>query len=146
MNKFVKGAFIFTSGVSVGFGVCGTIVIKKALESDRFREVLSHIIADKIGMALELDSKPRRREKVSYCSYHDETIFATRDEAEALMAEMRELIKLYGFVTVADLHDLTGTDSCYTDNNRGWTSLRNAEISRVRGGWAVILPEALPLA
>lgn len=146
MNKFVKGAFIFTSGMAVGFGVCGAIVIEKSLESDRIREALSHIIADKIGMALGLDSRSRRREKVSYCSRHYGNTFATKPEAEYIIAKLNEAIELYGFATVADLHELTGTVSCYTDNKRGWTSLRTAEVVRVGDGWAVMLPKALPLA
>ena len=51
----------------------------------------------------------------------------------------------YGTVRVADLYDLVGVTGQYTDNNYGWTNIRNAEIVRVRDGYKIKMPRALPL-
>ena len=48
-------------------------------------------------------------------------------------------------VKIADLYDLVGMDSNYTDNRYGWTNLRSAQVVRVRDGYLLKLPKALPL-
>ena len=59
---------------------------------------------------------------------------------------MDELIETYGFVSVADLYDLVGKRCNYTDNNYGWTNIRNANIVRVSGGdYMIKMPKARPL-
>ena len=58
---------------------------------------------------------------------------------------MDELIATYGLVSVADLYDLVGIAGSYTDNKYGWTDIRNASVVRVRDGYVIKLPRALPL-
>ena len=58
---------------------------------------------------------------------------------------MDELIDTYGNVSVADLYDLVGKSSEYTDNKYGWTNLRNAEPVRVRDGYMLKLPKPGPI-
>ena len=58
---------------------------------------------------------------------------------------MDELIETYGSATVADLYDLVGITCNYTDNKYGWTNLRNAEPIRVRDGYMLKMPKALPI-
>ena len=58
---------------------------------------------------------------------------------------MDELLETYKMVTVADFYDLVGVTCDYTDNNYGWTSLRSAEVVRVRDGYIIKLPRALPI-
>ena len=69
----------------------------------------------------------------------------SRGEAEEVITRMDELIETYGVVSVADLYDLVGKTCEYTDNKYGWTNVRNAEPIRVRDGWMLRLPKALPL-
>ena len=69
----------------------------------------------------------------------------TRGEAEDVLSRMDELIDTYGVVSVADLYDLVGISCNYTDNKYGWTNLRNAEPVRVRDGYMLKLPKALPI-
>ena len=57
---------------------------------------------------------------------------------------MCELLDIYKTVTVADLKDLVGVTPIYTDNKYGWTNLRNADVQRVRDGYLLKLPKALP--
>ena len=41
--------------------------------------------------------------------------------------------------------DLVGVTGNYTDNKYGWTNIRNAEVVRVRDGYRIKLPRALPI-
>ena len=66
-------------------------------------------------------------------------------EIEEAVAEMEELIDMYQLVSVADFYDLVGVSGNYTDNKYGWTNVRNASVVRVRDGYMIKLPKALPL-
>lgn len=76
---------------------------------------------------------------------HDDIVLESRGEAEDVLERMREAIDEYGTVSVGDLYDLVGKSCEYTDNKYGWTNLRNAEPIRVRDGYMLKLPKALPL-
>lgn len=83
------------------------------------------------------------RASVRY-SYYDITL-ESRGEAEDVISRMEEIIETYGFVRVADLYDLVGITGDYTDNNYGWTNISSAEPVRVRNGYMLRLPRAIPL-
>lgn len=70
----------------------------------------------------------------------DEIILETRGEAEEVLSHLVDLTIDYGMASVADLYDLVGITSNFTDNKYGWTDLRNASVSRVRGGYLINLP------
>lgn len=76
---------------------------------------------------------------------YDDIILESRGEAEEVLTRMDELIETYGMVSVADLYDLVGKTCNYTDNKYGWTNVRNAEPVRVRDGYMLKLPKALPI-
>ena len=70
----------------------------------------------------------------------------SRADAEAVIEQMDGIMETYGMVSVADLYDLVGMSSNYTDNNYGWTNIRNAEPIRLRdGGWEIRMPKAIPI-
>lgn len=75
----------------------------------------------------------------------DDLVIESRGEAEEVLTRMDELLETYKMVTVADFYDLVGVTCDYTDNNYGWTSLRSAEVVRVRDGYIIKLPRALPI-
>lgn len=75
----------------------------------------------------------------------DDIILESRGEAEEVITRMDELIETYGIVSVADLYDLVGITCDYTDNKYGWTNIRNVEAVRVRDGYMLKLPKALPI-
>lgn len=92
------------------------------------------------------DDRDRFRDSRSRSSYaHDDIILDSRGEAEEVLTRMDELIDTYGNVSVADLYDLVGKSSEYTDNKYGWTNIRNAEPIRVRDGYMLKLPKVLPI-
>lgn len=77
---------------------------------------------------------------------YDDVVLDSRGEAEEVLAEMDELISIYGFVSVADLYDMVGITQPYTYNKYGWTSLNSASVTKLRGGGYLLnLPKALPL-
>jgi len=83
------------------------------------------------------------RTKTGYS--YDDIILDNRGEAEDVLSRMDELISTYGIVSVADLYDLVGITGNYTDNKYGWTDIRSAQPIRVRDGYMLKLPKALPL-
>lgn len=85
----------------------------------------------------------RRRVRNGY-DYED-VILESRGEAEEVLDRMDDLLDNYGIVSVGDLYDLVGIQGNFTDNKYGWTNLRNAEVQRVRDGYMIKLPKAIPL-
>lgn len=80
----------------------------------------------------------------SYKNYRKyELIYETRIEAEDVLNGMSEIIDNYGFVTVADLYDISGLPGAYyTDSQIGWKgSIKESIIKRVRDGYIIELPE-----
>ena len=92
--------------------------------------------------------RDRRDDRTSYgrsrYSY-DDIILQSRGEAEEVLDRMCEMIDTYGIVSVADMYDLVGIATNYTDNKYGWTNLRNAEPIRVANGYMLKLPKAGPI-
>ncbi len=70
----------------------------------------------------------------------DEIVLETRGEAEEVLSHLVDLTVDYGQATVADLYDLVGIQSSYTDNKYGWTDLRSSSVNRVRDGYLLNLP------
>jgi hypothetical protein len=88
------------------------------------------------------DDEPKSRSRFSY----DDVIVPDRGEADAVLDRLCETVREYGAARITDLYDLVGiTSDNYTDNDYGWTNLRNARVVRVRDGYAFDLPRALPL-
>lgn len=132
------------------------------------KKAISDIFSNGIDMLLYGDSgKSRKRtpaDRVSYRSYdraydrrdynatrprtrysYDEIILDNRGEAQAVLDGMYEVLDMYGRVRVADFYDLVGVTGNPQDNNYGWTSLQSADIIRVRDGFIIKLPRALPI-
>ena len=76
---------------------------------------------------------------------YDELEFDSRGEADAVLTGMLETIDQYGVVSVADMYDMADVTAPYTGNRYGWTSLRNAEVVRVRNAYIIKLPKAKPI-
>lgn len=89
------------------------------------------------------DDRHYESRKASY--YNDDIILESRGEAEEVLSVMNELLDNYGIVSVADLNELVGITGYYTDNKYGWTSIRNAEVVRVRDGYLLKMPKARPI-
>lgn len=91
------------------------------------------------------DDRSYNRTQTNTGYSYDDIVLETRGEAEAVLSRMDELMETYGIVRVADLYDLVGITGEYTDNNYGWTNIRNADVVRVRDGYKIKMPRALPI-
>ena len=60
MNKFVKGALIFTSGVAGGFVLGGVTIGKIVIKSNTFREAVKNKISDEVTDFLYGETKTKR--------------------------------------------------------------------------------------
>lgn len=164
-NGFQKFAdeFISEDAKNIKTYVFGEVLIPA------IKKALSDIIIDGINILLYGDARTGRSrstaDKVSYRSYYDrdssyrrdesrsmynsysydDIILDSRGEAEDVLSRMDELIESYGLVRVADLYDLVGITGNYTDNKYGWTNIRNAQIVRVRDGYMIKMPRAIPI-
>jgi len=77
---------------------------------------------------------------------YDDIIFNSRGEAELVLERLDEIIATYGVTSVADLYDLAGiSNQNYMNNKYGWTDIHNAKVVRVRDGYILQLPRALPI-
>lgn len=90
------------------------------------------------GSASSLYKSDRPRSSYNF----DEVIVDSRGEAEVVMERLNELLLQYGIVRVADLYELAGMRSEYTDNKYGWTSLKTADIVHCRDGYLLKMPPA----
>ena len=76
---------------------------------------------------------------------YDDIVFNNRGEAEAVKKQMQDTIGRYGVVTVADLYDMSDLSAPYTSQKYGWMDVSSAEAIRVRDGYILKLPRAVPI-
>lgn len=164
VRKFAD-AFISEDMHSVGNYILMDVIIPAV------KDIVEDIVTNSIRMMLRGETGVRKSNssassKISYRNFYDDKrdnnrytsdsrtrtgysyddiILETRGEAEEVLARMDELIDNYGVVSVADLYDLVGITGNYTDNKYGWSNIRNAEPVRVRDGYILKLPKALPI-
>ena len=86
-------------------------------------------------------SEPRSRNGYTF----DEVTLESRGEAEEVLDQLQGIIDTYKVARVADLNDLLGITGDYTENRYGWTNIRNAKVERVRDGYRLSMPRALPI-
>lgn len=110
------------------------------------------------------DVKDNRSNFISYSSYSsrnpripeavynkntafsfNEVVLFDRGETEEVLMSLRDQIDRYGMVSVADFYDLIGQSAPYTANKHGWRDLDNVGIDRVRDGYSIAFPKAVPL-
>lgn len=77
---------------------------------------------------------------------YDELVYETRGEAEMVLDSMKDTVEEYGLVSVADMYDFSGVSAPFTSHDYGWTSLRAAEVRRVRDGYVLDLPKFMPIS
>ena len=159
----ITGEFISEDAKNIKSYVFGEVLIPA------IKKAISDIVTDGIDIILygesRKGSKRSSADRVSYRNYYDrdnrssrdvrssvgsgysydDIVLSTRGEAEDVLARMDELIDAYQLVRVADLYDLVGITGSYTDNKYGWTNIRYAEIIRVRDGYMIRMPRAVPI-
>lgn len=77
---------------------------------------------------------------------YDDILFTTRGDAEAVLDAMNDIISQFGTVSVSDFYDLAHVpNDNFTMNRYGWTNIGGATAVRVRDGYILKLPRAIPL-
>lgn len=98
---------------------------------------------DKSSYSRSSSTAPAANRRDTY--EYNNIVLETRGDAEAVLMGMDDIIAKYEIVSVADLYDLVGIAGSYTDYKYGWTDIRSARIERVRDGYVIRMPKALPL-
>lgn len=75
----------------------------------------------------------------------DEIILDSRAAAEEVIGRMFDVVSRYETCTVADLYEMVGIKTEFTDDRWGWTDIRGAGVTRVRNGYLLDLPRPEPL-
>lgn len=80
---------------------------------------------------------PRRSALYDY----EEIIFDRKEDVEAVISGLIEIVDTHGETTVGDLYDLAGVKAPdYTVDNYGWTNLAHASYRHIRDGYVLDLP------
>lgn len=74
-----------------------------------------------------------------------EIVIDSKIEAQLIAEKLFETVEEYGAATVANLNELLGQSSVYTDHKWGWTNLESLEVKRSRDGWLIDLPVPVDL-
>lgn len=154
MNKYIKGAIVFTGGVISGCVLCGSFITRTVMKTESIREALKRALSDRIEILLF--GEPKKSIRPTYVSYRDwhnsreyrikDTLFESRVEAESTIDTLKEAIYTYGYVSVSELYSLADMNSCtYLDNKYGWVNLDKAKVIRLRNGYSLELPKPIPI-
>lgn len=75
----------------------------------------------------------------------DDIWFEDRGDLEIVVDNLKALMETYGVVSAADLFELVGQDTVFTDNRYGWTDLGAMQAVSKEGGWVLKMPPPRPI-
>lgn len=125
-------------------------VIKKWCEPYRekhgysgYSDAVTKAVYDKLSTICDAFTEKYGHKESNKTDRKYELVYETLVDAEDVLNGMSEIIDNYGFVTVADLYDISGLPGAYyTDSKIGWKgSIKESIIKRVRNGYIIDLPE-----
>lgn len=70
-----------------------------------------------------------------------DVLFKDRGDAEVVRDTMLEIIEQYGQASFADFLDAIQVTSDWPDHGRGWTDLRQSQVTRAPGGFVLVFPK-----
>lgn len=70
---------------------------------------------------------------------------ATKRQADAILESLHESLMRYGCVTLLEFNSEVGNETYPTQNGYGWLTLKNIEPIKVREGWVIEMPKAVPI-
>ena len=76
---------------------------------------------------------------------YEDVIFPSRGDAENAKQQMQDIVGRYGLVTVNDLYEMAMLSAPYTSQKYGWMDVSNVGVERVRDGYVLKLPRAVPI-
>ena len=92
--------------------------------------------------------RPYESDRPKTAFSYDDIVIDNRGDADLVLDQMQALIDTYGMATIGDLYDLVGkSDDNYMKHRYGWTKVNfhNVKVERVRDGYLLKLPKALPI-
>ena len=131
--------------------ISGSASRKKRSEAKKFADVFiqedvsnvkSYILMDVLVPAVKKALSDIVKDGVDMILYGE----TNRNRKNGNTSRVNDIIDQYGIVSVADLYDLANLDHPpYTMNKYGWTNIAGAKAMRVRDGYALKLPRAVPI-
>jgi len=88
---------------------------------------------------------PSRRAPISEEVKYDEIVFSNRDKAENFVRRLYSRIDMSEDVSIAEVYDLLGQRSDWTDANWGWNSKQAINIVKVPQGWYIDFDEPVQI-
>lgn len=125
-------------------------VIKKWCEPYRekhgysgYSDAVTKAVYDKLSTICDAFTEKYGHKESDKTDRKYELVYETRADAEKVLNGISEIIDEYGFVTVADLYDISGLPGAYyTDSKIGWKgSIKESTIKKVRDGYVIDLPK-----
>lgn len=150
MNKFIKNVLVLSIGVGAGFIVGGVYVTKKFLDDREVASLLAKKTAEKVVDYVygKADDPVKRSDYTRYKKTFNPNealepiIFDTKQEAEEVLEGIKEILEIYGYVTVADYYDLAGMSVNFRAHLYGWTDLDDSTlIGHAMGTYQIVLPK-----
>jgi hypothetical protein len=91
-------------------------------------------------------ASPERRKSPRRSTFDlDSLIFASRPDAENVLAELVSSLRTYESVSVGTLYELCALESSHNYYGWGWYDLRDASVLRIRQGYILDLPSPVRL-
>ena len=137
MNKYVKGALLFTSGVAVGYK--GTILLmKRFIRSEKCKELCKEMVDEWFDKEI-IPALRDRREVYKF----ENLYFPTFIFAEVILKNMQDILKIHKVISVADFYNLAEHDPIngFKDRHYGWTNLDDVTIKCDHCGYYLTLPK-----
>ena len=118
---------------TIGLVIATTIVCEVGIALVR-----NKIIKEVVNERYKSGEKGMKKDK----GYFEPIILETRKEANEVLNLLLTMVTDYGQASIADLYDLVGITSKFTDNEYGWLDLSNASITIGSNGYSLNLPKA----
>ena len=136
----MKQRFVFGLGLTLGFFIGTAQTVGQMMSVDEIRKACANRVANKISDFLY--GKCR-------CDYAYDLRFVTQEDCEKAWHDICDLIQLYGQITVAEVKEIAGVKSKFSeDTKRGWVENIGMFIRPEKDEtWIIHLPEPkkLPL-
>ena len=78
-------------------------------------------------------------------SVYQPVVLDSKSEAESVVTELTNIVDTYGSASVGDLYGMVGISADYPVEDRGWTNLTSAQVTRVRDGYLLDLPSPVKI-
>lgn len=108
----------------------------------------------KIGKRIEINIYPKEKrskyqsisKKHPYCSLKYFYVpFDNEIDAIHTLISMKEIVKNYGVVSLAEVYELVGLHSSFKDTKRGWVNLEDALVLPAEEGHVLRLRIHIPI-